>query len=52
VVVQLFPAIAEKYKFEYPEDKLITLSKAVKRIIGDKARYTDGSGGKVLAGIS
>jgi type I restriction enzyme R subunit len=39
----ILKAIAEKYKFEYPHDKLITLSKSVKKIIEDKARYTDWS---------
>lgn len=33
--------IAQKYKFEYPEDKLIKLSQEVKVIVDDKARYTD-----------
>jgi len=33
--------IAQKSKFEYPEDKLIKLSKEVKEIVDDKARYTD-----------
>ena len=37
----ILKAIAGKYKFEYPEDKLIALSKAVKTIVDDKARYTD-----------
>jgi type I restriction enzyme R subunit len=36
-------AIAEKYKFEFAHDKLIKLSKEVKKIIEDKARYTDWS---------
>ncbi len=35
--------IAEKYKFEYPHDKLIVLSQAVKKIVDDKAKYTDWS---------
>ncbi len=35
--------LASKYDFEYPEDKLITLSKAVKAIVDDKAKYTDWS---------
>lgn len=35
--------IALKYEFEYPHEKLIELSKAVKVIIEDKARYTDWS---------
>ncbi len=39
----ILKAIAEKYKFEYPEDKLIALSKAVKIIVDDKAKYTDWS---------
>ena len=30
-----------KYDFTYPEDKLLALSKAVKVIVDDKARYTD-----------
>jgi len=30
-----------KYDFAYPEDKLIVLSKAVKAVVDDKARYTD-----------
>lgn len=37
----ILKAIAEKYKFEYPEDKLIKLSQDIKRIVDDKARYTD-----------
>ena len=35
--------IAHKYKFEYPEDKLIILSQAVKKVVDDKAKYTDWS---------
>ncbi len=35
--------IAEKHKFEYPHEKLIELSKAIKRIIDDKTKYTDWS---------
>ena len=35
--------IAEKYQFEYPHDKLIALSKEVKKIVDDKAKYTDWS---------
>lgn len=30
-----------KYDFTYPEDKLITLARAVKALVDDKARYTD-----------
>jgi len=33
--------ISLKYKFKYPEDKLIKLSQQVKIIVDDKARYTD-----------
>ncbi|MFN8463167.1 MAG: DUF3387 domain-containing protein [Anaerolineales bacterium] len=39
----ILKAIALKYKFEYPEDKLIELAKAVKTIVDDKAKYTDWS---------
>ncbi|MDD3498605.1 MAG: type I restriction endonuclease subunit R [Candidatus Moranbacteria bacterium] len=35
--------VAEKHEFEYPHDKLITLSRAVKVIVDDKAKYTDWS---------
>lgn len=35
--------VAKKHNFEYPEDKLIALSKAIKLIVDDKARYTDWS---------
>ncbi|WP_421783775.1 type I restriction endonuclease subunit R [Kiloniella litopenaei] len=34
-------ALAIKYDFEYPNDKLITLSKEVKKVVDDKSRYTD-----------
>lgn len=33
--------LAHKYDFTYPEDKLIDLAKEVKKVIDDKARYTD-----------
>ncbi|MBQ6747703.1 MAG: type I restriction endonuclease subunit R [Bacteroidaceae bacterium] len=33
--------IAHKFGFEYPEDKLIPLSAAVKKMVDDKSRYTD-----------
>ena len=33
--------LARKYDFEYPEDRLIALSKAVKAVVDDKAKYTD-----------
>ena len=32
-----------KYDFTYPEDKLITLAKAVKDLVDDKSRFTDWS---------
>ena len=35
--------LAAKYDFTYPEDKLITLSKAVKVVVDDKVKYTDWS---------
>lgn len=33
--------LAQKYDFTYPEDKLLDLSKEVKKVIDDKAKYTD-----------
>jgi type I restriction enzyme, R subunit len=39
----ILKAVAEKYKFEYPHEKLIPLSQAVKAIVDDKAKYTDWS---------
>jgi len=39
----ILEAIAEKFEFDYPHDKLITLSKEVKKIVDDKAKYTDWS---------
>ena len=36
-------AVAKKYEFEYPDDKMIELSKRIKNIVDDKARYTDWS---------
>ena len=35
--------VAKKYEFEYSEDKMIELSKRIKAIVDDKARYTDWS---------
>lgn len=32
-----------KYDFEYPDDKLLILAKAVKAVVDDKAKYTDWS---------
>ncbi|HHT9079064.1 TPA: type I restriction endonuclease subunit R [Flavobacterium psychrophilum] len=39
----ILKAIAIKFKFDYPEDKLIKLSKDVKKVVDDKAKYTDWS---------
>jgi type I restriction enzyme, R subunit len=39
----ILKAVAEKHEFEYPHEKLIALSKAVKAIVDDKAKYTDWS---------
>ena len=33
--------LTHKYDFEYPDDRLLTLSKAVKKVVDDKAKYTD-----------
>jgi len=37
----ILKALAVKYDFTYPEEKLLELSKAVKEVVDDKARYTD-----------
>ncbi len=37
----ILKALAVKYDFTYPEDKLLTLAKAVKAVVDDKAQYTD-----------
>lgn len=37
----ILSSVAKKYEFEYPEDKMIELSKRIKIIVDDKARYTD-----------
>lgn len=34
-------SLAVKYDFDYPEDKLIELSQAVKTIVDDKSQFTD-----------
>ena len=39
----ILKAVAKKYEFEYPEDKMIELSKHIKLIVDDKAKYTDWS---------
>jgi type I restriction enzyme R subunit len=33
--------LAHKYDFDYPENKLIFLAKEVKKVVDDKAKYTD-----------
>ncbi|MGJ8743526.1 type I restriction endonuclease subunit R [Polaribacter sp.] len=37
----ILKAIAHKYDFDYPDDKLIHLAKEVKKVVDDKAKYTD-----------
>ena len=39
----ILKVVAKKYEFEYPDDKMIELSKRIKIIVDDKARYTDWS---------
>ena len=39
----ILKALTIKYDFEYPEDKLLVLSKEVKIVVDDKAKYTDWS---------
>lgn len=39
----ILKAVSKKYEFEYPDDKMIELSKRIKTIVDDKARYTDWS---------
>lgn len=39
----ILKALAVKYDFEYPEDKLILLAQKVKEVVDDKAKYTDWS---------
>jgi len=39
----ILKALAVKYDFTYPEDKLLELSKAVKVVVEDKVKYTDWS---------
>lgn len=39
----ILKAVARKYEFEYPDDKMIELSKRIKFIVDDKSRYTDWS---------
>jgi len=37
----ILKSIAVKFDFSYPEDKLIELSKEVKKVVDDKTKYTD-----------
>lgn len=37
----ILEAIAKKFEFDYPHDKLIAHSKEVKKIVDDKSKYTD-----------
>ncbi|EMQ95189.1 Type I restriction-modification system, restriction subunit R [Xanthomarina gelatinilytica] len=39
----ILKTLAHKYDFEYPEDKLVHLAKAVKTVVDDKAKYADWS---------
>ena len=39
----ILKALAIKYDFEYPEDKLVDLAKKVKKVVDDKAKYADWS---------
>ncbi len=39
----ILKALAHRYDFDYPEDKLIHLAKEVKNVVDDKAKYTDWS---------
>ena len=39
----ILKAVARKYEFEYPDNKMIELSKRIKVIVDDKSRYTDWS---------
>ena len=34
-------AVSVKYGFEYPQEKMIELSKKIKEIVSDKSKYTD-----------
>ncbi len=36
-------AVSKKYEFEYPKDKMIELSKEIRVVVDDKAKYTDWS---------
>jgi len=37
----ILKAIAKKFQFDCPEEKLLTLAKEIKKIVDDKSKYTD-----------
>ncbi len=37
----ILKSLTIKYDFAYPDDKLLTLAKEVKKVVDDKAKYTD-----------
>jgi len=37
----ILKALTHKYDFEYPEEKLLPLAREVKKVVDDKAKYTD-----------
>lgn len=37
----ILKSVAKKYDFEYPHDKMIFLSKEIKKIVDDKSKYAD-----------
>jgi type I restriction enzyme R subunit len=39
----ILSAVAKKYEFDYPDDKMVELSREIKAIVDDKAKYTDWS---------
>ena len=43
VFYDILLALAAKYDFNYPDEKLVELAKSVKAVVDDKAKYTDWS---------
>lgn len=37
----ILKAVQKKYEFDYPDDKMIELSKEIKKVVDDKSKYTD-----------
>ena len=37
----ILSVVAKKYKFEYPEDKMLELAREIKAVVDDKSKYTD-----------